>query len=244
MPGAARHPDRERRAGFRPGEDVKLREVPPRLRVVVRPPRSGAVQHEARGVHRQDLLDRPEGFGGLREQVLQGTRDPVAAVVLLQRVEVREAGESEGRLEELEEAHRATEAQVEVRPDEEAQDEVPRNPRKTLAPLPVVDRRGLDEVPQEEAGEADLIALPAVVLRPVPATDTPAWLGQWGIPSQVLVADPTEELATLGLNGYATQEDARRHGLSRVCVHARSGGRRSCSTSLRLPKGDTKQSVG
>src|SRR3990170_2439910 len=135
VPGPARHPDRQRGPRRRPGEDVDLREIPPGFRIVVRPPRAGADEDEARGVHRQDLLDRPEGARSLREQALERTRDPVAAVVLLQRVEVRDAGEPDGRLEELEEADGAPEAQVEVRPEEEAEHEFsPRDSR--AAPVP------------------------------------------------------------------------------------------------------------
>ncbi len=119
---------------------MELREVPPGFRIVIRPPRARAEEDEARGVHRQDLLDRPEGARSLREQALERTRDPVGAVILLQRVEVRDAREAEGRLEEVQEANRAAEAQVEVRPDEDAQDELaPRGSWAASVPLPVVD---------------------------------------------------------------------------------------------------------
>ena len=197
----------QRGARRRPGEDMELREVPPCVGIVVRPPRAGAEEDEARGVHRQDLLDGPEGTRGLREQVLQGARDPVAPVVLLQRVEVRDMGKPEGWLEESQEADGPPEAQVEVRADEEAQNKLaPWNPWATLASLPVVDRGGLYEILQEEAGEADLVALPAVVLRPVPTVDTPAYMARalrhWGIPSQARVEGLTVERMGLGLNGY------------------------------------------
>jgi len=207
VPGTTGHTDRERRAVRRAGEDVELREVPPRLGVVVRPPRPGAEEDEARGVHRQGPFDRPEGSRGLREQVLQGARDPVAAVVLLQRVEVGGAREAEVRTEEvlclLVRAYfhlsfrRAVGLLREV---------APRDSRASSAAFPVVDRGGLHEVLQEEAGEADLLALPAVVLRPVPAVDTSSYLasalGQGGIPSQARLAGLTEELVDLALNGY------------------------------------------
>src|SRR3990172_3357756 len=139
--------------------------------------------------------------------MLEGARDPVAAVVLLQRVEVGDAGESEGCMEELEQAYRTPEAQMEVRPDEEAQDEVaPQDTWSSATPFPVVDRAGLHEGPQVETGEADLLALPAVVLRPVPPVDTSSYLasalGQGGIPSQARLAGLTEELVDLALNGY------------------------------------------
>ena len=65
---------------------------------------------------------------------------------------------------------------------------------------------GLHEGLEKKAGEVDLLALPAVVLRPAPAVDTSSYLasalGQGGIPSQVRLAGPTEELVDLALNGY------------------------------------------
>ena len=206
VPRAPRHPDREGPAGRCPREDMELGEVPVRLGIVVRPPCAGTEEDEARGVDCEDLLDCPEWAFGLREKVLQGERHPVAAVVLLQRVEVWNVGEPEGRLEKFEETDRPPKAQVEVRPDEEAEHEFPpRYPRPTPASLPIADRGRIHEVPQEEASKTDLLALPAVVLSPVPTVDTPTYLvsalGQGGIPSQARLADLAVELASLGLNG-------------------------------------------
>ena len=218
MPCAPRHADRERPAGRCPGEDVKLGEVPDRLGIMVRPPRSRTEEDEACGVDREDLLDCPEWAFGLREKVLQGERHPVAAVVLLQRVEVWNVDEPEGRFEELEEAHGAPEAQVEVRADEEAEHELaPRDPWPPPAPLPIANRARLREGLQEQARETNFLALPAVVLTPVPAVDTLTYLasalGQGGSPSQVLGGDLTEELGSLSLNGSPVLET------SAVTVH-------------------------
>ena len=68
VPGAARHPDRERRTGRRPGENVELGEVPARLGIVVRPPRAGTEEDEARGIDREDFLHRPGRTCGRREE--------------------------------------------------------------------------------------------------------------------------------------------------------------------------------
>ena len=61
------------------------------------------------------------------------------------------------------------------------------------------------------AGEADLLALPAVVLRPVPPVDAPAWMASarrhGGIPLQALEG-LTDELDSLGLNVYPGLESS------------------------------------
>lgn len=205
VPGATGHADRQGPAGRRPGEDMELGEVLPRLGVVVRPPRPGAEEHEARGIDGEDLLDRPKRCRGLGEEILQRVSEPVTAVVLLQRVEVRNVGESEGWSEEVKETDGPPEAQVEVRSDEEAQDEFPSwNAWTTPPPFPVVDRARFHEVLQEPTGEQHLLTLPTVVLPPVSMVDTTACStvarGQGGIPSRVRWADLSMELGSPGLS--------------------------------------------